>query len=106
MESLASNLIPTKQSIVSSTSKRNKRSVTILPPTLATTIDKKTKKPFILEYSVHLASNRFNRELKCIFPQVEDIEKCLVIPTFLKCEHDLVGIGAVIDHEKDEKLEV
>ncbi|CAI2167624.1 4209_t:CDS:2 [Funneliformis geosporum] len=104
MEPLAST--PNKQTIVSSTSKLNKRSVTILPPTQVTTIDKKTKKTFILEYSVHLASNRFNRELKCVFPQVENFEKCLVIPTFLKCEHDLVGIGAAIDLEKDEKLEV
>jgi|SRR6266540_3244272 len=89
--------------MVNSTS--SKRSVTLLPPTLITTINKKTKKHFILEYSIHLASNRFIRELKHVFPQVEDIEKCLIVPTFLKCEHDLVGVGAAIDRERDEKLE-
>ncbi|CAB4422460.1 unnamed protein product [Rhizophagus irregularis] len=57
------------------------------------------------QFSIHLTSSRFARELKSVFPQVEYIERCLVVPTFLKCTHDLVGIGAAIDNEKDEKLE-
>ncbi|PKK76813.1 hypothetical protein RhiirC2_733357 [Rhizophagus irregularis] len=102
--STVSPYVPIKSSSNSS-KKRNTRSVTLLPPTIINTIIKKTQKKFILEFSIHLASSRFARELKSVFPQVEYIERCLVVPTFLKCTHDLVGIGAAIDNEKDEKLE-
>jgi hypothetical protein len=102
--STVTHYVPIKSSSNSS-KKRNTRSVTLLPPTLINTVNQKTQKNFILEFSIHLASSRFVRELKSVFPQVEFIEKCLVVPTFLKCTYDLVGIGAAIDNEKDEKLE-
>src|SRR2546429_4704097 len=108
MESLhqSTRYVSIKSSIVSSTSlkKLNKRSVTLLPPTLVNTINKKTQKKIILEYSIHSPSSRFIRELKNVFPQVDNIEKCLMVPTFLECVHDLFGIGAIIENEKDEKL--
>ncbi|RIA92502.1 hypothetical protein C1645_765004 [Glomus cerebriforme] len=103
-QSTITHYVPATKSSTS-TKKRNTRSVTLLSPTLVNTINKKTQKKFILEFSIHLASSRFARELKNVFPQVEHIEKCLVVPTFLKCVHDLVGIGPIIDNEKDEKLE-
>ncbi|RHZ80331.1 hypothetical protein Glove_137g126 [Diversispora epigaea] len=83
------------------------RSQTLISPTLITVKNPQTGNDFILEYSIHAGSKRFNQELKNIFPDIKDIlekEKCLVIPIFLKCENDMVGIGSEIDKEKDLKL--
>ncbi|CAJ0640738.1 10973_t:CDS:2 [Entrophospora sp. SA101] len=91
---------------LSSSYKTTKRSMILHPPTLITVKNPKTQTPFILEYSIHKGSTRFTRELKNIFPKnIKEIENCLILPIFLKCHNDLVGVGSQIDMEKDERLE-
>ncbi|CAG8734779.1 25761_t:CDS:2 [Dentiscutata erythropus] len=88
------------------TKKRIKtRSRTLIAPTLVTVKNPKTLCPFVLEYSIHIGSTRFNRELLNVFSQIVEPDNFLVIPVFLKCQNDLVGIGERINREKDEKLE-
>lgn len=56
----------------------------------------------IIQLSLHEPSWRFKQELDRVFPsRGADI---LVVPTFQKCRSDMVGIGAEIEHEKDERL--
>ncbi|CAG8463405.1 9171_t:CDS:2 [Acaulospora morrowiae] len=81
------------------------RSQTLNAPTLVTVQNPESLKNFVLEYSIHAGSRRFNKDLVRIFPEIEDqIDRCLVIPVFLKCENEIVGIGSEIDKERDKKL--
>ena len=96
----------TNSMVLPSPYKTTKRSITLHSPTLITVKNPKTQSPFVLEYSIHKGSTRFTRDLKNIFPKnIKEVENCLILPVFLKCENDLVGIGSQIDMEKDEKLE-
>lgn len=57
-----------------------------------------------IEYSVHKVLPRMKEDLQRVFPDV-DITNCLIIPTFQKCNCDLVASGPVADAEKDRLLE-
>jgi len=85
-------------------SRRRKVQSLLKPPTLITVLNPKTRKPFALEYSIHASPARFTRELKDVFPEVVCLKegRCLVVPAFQRCEHDLVG---AVNRERDEKLE-
>ncbi|KAG9306894.1 hypothetical protein G9A89_002563 [Geosiphon pyriformis] len=84
----------------------NKRSISLFGPIIVTALTPKTRRKLTIEYSIHAISSRFTRDLKGVFPKVNDLEKCLVVPTFQKCVYDLVGTGPLIDKERDEKLEM
>ncbi|KAF9919017.1 hypothetical protein BX616_002986 [Lobosporangium transversale] len=57
-----------------------------------------------LEYSIHTSPRRMTRELATVFPS-KDLSNLLVVPTFQKCQHDMVAWDAVIAKEKDDRLE-
>ncbi|CAG8557014.1 11945_t:CDS:2 [Ambispora gerdemannii] len=83
-----------------------KRSIEIQAPTVLTCLTPKTCQLITIEYSIHACSSRLSRELEKVFPEVAaDLGRCLVVPTFQKCEHDLVGVGPLVDKERDAKLE-
>ncbi|CAG8604900.1 9649_t:CDS:2 [Paraglomus occultum] len=79
---------------------------TILVPSTERTFLLSSNKEFNIQYSIHsIASSRYARDLKSVFPEVKDLDKCLVVPTFQKCVNDLAAFGEVVDKERDEKLE-
>ncbi|KAI1306109.1 hypothetical protein EDD11_004853 [Mortierella claussenii] len=57
-----------------------------------------------LEYSVHISPRRMTRDLATVFPN-KDLSNLLVVPTFQKCQYDMVAWDAVIAKEKDDRLE-
>lgn len=79
--------------------------------------------PIELEYSIHPCPKRLQKELYSVFPSIQSLissnttqsisdntspqslnHNLLVIPTFQRCQWDLVGTGPHIEQEKDEKL--
>ncbi|CAG8802947.1 21314_t:CDS:2, partial [Cetraspora pellucida] len=62
------------------TKKRTKTCTrTLAAPTLVTVRNPKTLCPIVLEYSIHAGPNKFNRELKNVFPQIAEPDKCLFV---------------------------
>ena len=79
---------------------------TILVPSTERAFLLSSNRRFNIQYSIHsIASSRYARDLKSVFPEVKDLDKCLVISTFQKCVNDLAAFGEVVDKERDEKLE-
>jgi len=64
--------------------------------------------PHFLEYSIHCPPAHFQRDLSFVFPALTkaDLKSLLVIPTIQKCHNDMVSWGAVVDKERDAKLEI
>ncbi|CAG8501196.1 3004_t:CDS:2 [Ambispora leptoticha] len=92
---------PTSKNKLRSSRPTKIRSVEIQTPTVLTYLTPRTCQLVTIEYSIHACSSRFLRELEAVFPKVANLDRCLVVPTFQKCEHDLVGIGPLVDKERD-----
>ncbi|KAI8968274.1 methylmalonic aciduria and homocystinuria type D protein [Mycotypha africana] len=60
------------------------------------------------EYSVFKPSKRFLRDFDTIFPSLTSKQRkeLLVIPVIQKCQYDMVGLTAEVNHERDIKLEL
>ncbi|KAI7822328.1 hypothetical protein BC939DRAFT_503836 [Gamsiella multidivaricata] len=57
-----------------------------------------------LEYSVHASPRRMTRDLGTVFPN-KDLSNLLVVPTFQRCQYEMVAWDAEIAKEKDDRLD-
>ncbi|KAG0306842.1 hypothetical protein BGZ97_000592 [Linnemannia gamsii] len=57
-----------------------------------------------LEYSIHASPRRMTRDLATVFPN-KDLSGLLVVPTFQRCQHEMVAWDAEIAKEKDDRLD-
>ncbi|KAG0054000.1 hypothetical protein BGZ83_012170 [Gryganskiella cystojenkinii] len=57
-----------------------------------------------LEYSIHVSPRRMTRDLATVFPN-RDLSSLLVVPTFQKCNNEMVAWDAEIAKEKDDRLD-
>ncbi|KAG0228586.1 hypothetical protein BGW42_002076 [Actinomortierella wolfii] len=75
-----------------------------LPSTCVATPTISTSSLATLEYSAHTCPRRLLRDLTRVFPGV-DLTGLLVVPTFQKCQYEMVAWDAEIAKEKDDRLE-